>query len=548
MRKRYLSAIVAAILLTFPLTAGAAPLTGSLGSSGAGSFDSGSVSGSLGSAGFWGSLAPDEDETYEEVDPASGTLIATSGFVVDRDGFNYQNWGKPTAAHPRSLVPASMQMLYGDEICARLDGGECVLTATGQALQTDLNDFLAGGHCYGFAAASGLFSTGVIVKGDYLQPGTDVFANDPSDQVDGLISRYASTQYSSPTLEGMTQQSVSDTLEMILEAWDRNDNYVLAVFGEVGGHAVTPIALRELGDGKTGIVIYDNNFPGVEKMVVTDPAANTWYYTAMLNPTTPAYLFVGSPENQMELSQMTTSTQVQECPTCVDGDESVLVMVKDNSALADPADIAWDFEITLPGGAAVPGMEPRRLINLQKAALFSIPANTPFEINLVGPDSGEAGEADVSVYGDGWINEIDDIVLDPGATAKVSVGQDQRTLSLTGSTVLEPRLMFAADQADRSVSVRGEGLRLDPDSTLTIGRAVNGDVVYGIAGAGPTASMQVDVRRVDKIGEQRVRTDGPVTLPAGAEASVPVGAWDGVSPLAVHVLGAGVDELYPMTP
>src|SRR5690606_18153218 len=104
------------------------------------SFDSGS----LGSSGYWGSLAPDEDQAYEEVDPASGTLIATSGLKVDVDGFKYENWGEPTPEHPRGMTAQSMQTLYGDDICARVVGGECVLTATGQALQTDLDDFLSG--------------------------------------------------------------------------------------------------------------------------------------------------------------------------------------------------------------------------------------------------------------------------------------------------------------------------------------------------------------------------------------------------------------------
>ena len=44
-------------------------------------------------------------------------------------------------------------------------------------------------------------------------------------------------------------------VEELEAAWDRGENYLLAIFQEgVGGHAVTPIAVRGLGDGRIGIV------------------------------------------------------------------------------------------------------------------------------------------------------------------------------------------------------------------------------------------------------------------------------------------------------
>ena len=524
--------------------ASAAPSTGSLGigSLGSGSIDSGSV------GSFWGSLAPDDEQSYDEVDPASGTLIADSGFRVDRDGFKYRNWGAPSAEHPRGLTPELMQSLYGDKVCARVVTGECALSATGQALQADLNDFLTGGHCYGFAAASGQFETGVIAKSDYLRPATTVFENDPTDKLDGLISRYASTQFSSPTTDGTVRYSVSETLDRLTAAWGQDENYILSVFGTVGGHAITPIALRDLGNGKTGIVVYDNNFPGVEKMVVADRAANTWYYTALLNPSTPAYLFVGSPANQMELSELKPSAQPQECPTCVDGDESVLVLVKDNAENPDGTMIDWDFDVQAPGGGAIDGLESRPLVNTQKAALFSVPAEKAFEIKLKGAPAGLTADIDISLYGDGWVNEIDNIALQPGSRATVGVDQSQRKLTLSGTTVFEPLLMLAAEQANWSVSTGGADLRLQPGTTLSVERDADGDVVYGLAGLGAPASMLIAVKRSDSVGDQVVSTNDPVAIPVNAEASIAANGWNGASPLTVRVVGAGVDESYPMSP
>lgn len=548
MRRYFIAILSAFALLAVPATASAAPTPGlgSSGSLGSSLLDSGSLDSASGSL-DWGSLAPDDEQTYEELDPTSGTLISTSGFQVDRDGFKYENWSTPTAEHPRSLTPQLMQTLYGDKICARIDNGECALTATGQALQADLNDFLDGGHCYGFAAASGQFTTGVIAKSDYLRPDTTVFENDPTDKLDGLISRYAAAQFSSPTEDGTARHSVSETLDMIEAAWEQDSNYVLSVYGDVGGHAVTPIALRDLGNGKTGIVVYDNNFPGVEKMVVADRAANTWYYIALLNPTTPAYLFVGSPANLLELSELEPSSQLQECPTCIDGDESVLVLVRDNAENPDGSMIATDVNLQLPGGGEVPGMTQRKLVNTQKAALYSVPAGTAFEIKLDGAPSGLTADIDISLYGDGWVNELDNIALAPGAAATVGVDAAQRKLSLSGTTTFEPHLMLATEQANWSVSSRGTGLRLQPGSVLTVERDANGDVVYGLSGAGDPASMRISVKRLDASGDKNVSTAGPVIIPVNSEASLAANVWDGISPLSVRVVGVDVDESYPMS-
>ena len=93
-----------------------------------------------------------------------------------------------------------------------VDGG-CVLTATGQALQADLNDTWSGGHCFGFAALAGFFATDQLDKAEHLATGPNVYDEPASDQLDGLISRYASTQISPPTSAANSPSSVADTLE-----------------------------------------------------------------------------------------------------------------------------------------------------------------------------------------------------------------------------------------------------------------------------------------------------------------------------------------------
>ncbi|MDZ4234437.1 MAG: hypothetical protein U1C73_11940, partial [Dietzia sp.] len=294
MLTRYLSILLVLLPTASPAAAGAIPLTDRAG----GSLASGSTSLSSGSE----SSAP--EPTYDPVDPRSGRLIATSGFDVLRDGFSFDNWGPGSDVHRRSLTPAAMQSLFGDDICARIVNGDCVLSAPGAALESTANEMAAGGHCYGMAALAGLFHTGGLDKARYLPHGQTVFEAQPSDELDRLISRYWAAQISSPSSTATTENSVSHTVRKLVSAWARGDNFILSFFNAdgAGGHAVTPIALRDLGAGRIGIVVYDNNFPGVEKIFVTDPLADSWYYTTATNPSEPAYLYVGSRDNRLHLT------------------------------------------------------------------------------------------------------------------------------------------------------------------------------------------------------------------------------------------------------
>ncbi len=83
-----------------------------------------------------------------------------------------------------------------------------------------MNENAGGGHCFGFAALAGLFATGQLDKADYLPAGLSVYEAPPSDLLDGLITRYASTQYSPPTNSARAAFPVAGIVEELEAAWD----------------------------------------------------------------------------------------------------------------------------------------------------------------------------------------------------------------------------------------------------------------------------------------------------------------------------------------
>lgn len=282
--------------------------------------------------------------------------------------------------------------------------------------------------------------------------------------------------------------------------------------------------------------------------MVADADADTWYYTTALNPADQSYLFVGSPSNQMILFPLSQMTGVHECPTCHDvGDESVLVLVKDKAENPDGSANDWTLGITTPDGRPVAGIEELEYTNTQRAALYRVPAGAAFKLSIGGVPLGQSANIDVSILGDGWINEVDNLALLPGATTSVTVDDNQRRLSLSSNYPVKPRLTVAGEEADWSVSAKGTGLHLLPGSTVTVGRDTDGDYTFGLAGIGLPGSLKVDVKRSDTTADHVAGTQGAVTIPVGASGSVAAETWDGTTPLAFRVIGSGGPKNYPMT-
>ena len=60
------------------------------------------------------------------------------------------------------------------------------------------------------------------------------------------------------------------------------------------GHTITPIAVKDFGNGTAEILVYDNNFPDVIRSVMIDTKDNTWMYYASVNPNEPSALYTGN--------------------------------------------------------------------------------------------------------------------------------------------------------------------------------------------------------------------------------------------------------------
>ncbi len=60
-----------------------------------------------------------------------------------------------------------------------------------------------------------------------------------------------------------------------------------------GGHAITPYAVEDQGNGLYHVFVYDNNYPNETRIMEINRDDETWSYEASTNPDVEADLYEG---------------------------------------------------------------------------------------------------------------------------------------------------------------------------------------------------------------------------------------------------------------
>ena len=259
-----------------------------------------------------------------------GTIVADSGFRSHPDGFSFFNTGVPDQFNnamfgtplsgPKDLDAEAMRSLMGPRVCAeKRTTGPCTLTLAAQQWMESANESMAGGHCFGFAStAAELFSE--VLTPQQFQPGVtrtyDLALRAP---ISRKIARNMAAQYAMDVLDYRT--SPRQTVNLLKRSLRPGAvPYTLFILWEGGGHALTPYALFDRGDGKYDIGVYDNNYPDADRAIRVDTKNNTYEYLVMTNPN-------GSPDIADDVIGLVPTNVIadrQKCPFCPGANETTV--------------------------------------------------------------------------------------------------------------------------------------------------------------------------------------------------------------------------------
>jgi hypothetical protein len=380
-----------------------------------------------------------DDGAYEP----TGEIVADSGFRPETDGFSFENYGNDV--EPDNLEPANVQTLFGDIVCLRGSEDDCQLTPAAKTWMENQNAAMAGGHCEGFSVLALRMFGKKVDPADYGARQTaslDILGNT---DLQSSIAEHFTYQSLPPILEARVSGTPTQVLQRLEKSLNSGDElYTLGIYKSdfTGGHAITPFAIEDQGDGQYAILVYDNNFPGVTRAVHVDVDEDRWNYVGGTNPKNTDEVYEGDAKTgTLELDPTLPGEDQSPCPFCSASGESEESAGDKGSVLAKDARYT---ELTLRGDAGnhphlvftdddgrrtgivdgrflqeIPDVTVVKSYAVQNwdtapEPKFRLPQGKDYSITVDGSSLKKPTKANINLVGSGLVIDIDAVEIAPG--------------------------------------------------------------------------------------------------------------------------------------
>ena len=537
------------------------------GDTGSSSSSSGGQGSSLGHVVPPGSPTPAAD--------AGAQAAADLGFRPDKNGFPFPNYGPD---YP-GLTAEDVQSIFGDGVCAGGTPSPCTLTPPAQQWMDEMNKAVQGGHCYGFSMAAleaykGTLSPSSFGGGDITQLKIE---NNAALQrrlaVDWAAQLFPSVQAAAVT--GTPNDILAKLTSNFQNASSNPETYTMLIFKRdgTGGHAITPYALVDKGNGQVGVLAYDNNYVGTVRELIIDKNANTWSYNAATNPSEPSSNYDGDATTQsLSLKPTTPGEGKQPCFFCGSaGSGSASTAGSAGQPVLTAASTSF-YEITLDGDnpdshahlvftddaghqtgivngtlkTDVPGItviRPTADVIYKEAdePVFDVPVGTKVDITVDGGALTDSDTESIQVVGDGIDAALDNISIDPGQKDTLALSADGTAIAYHSPKSESPTLELGrdGDTADYAATLQVHG----DSGGSTLAATLTADTL-SFGGSGDSkATFDLVLNRDDGSGQQTFKHSG-IALGAGDIESLAITSFTkhGDSIPAKHTAGGQTSD------
>jgi hypothetical protein len=446
------------------------------------------------------SLIPKGESASSEGDVESyvpeGELVADSGFRPEVDGFLFENYGNDVG--PENLGPAEIESLFGDQVCLSGTGDDCELIPAAKEWMDNQNEGMAGGHCQGFSVTALRMFNEDLDQEDFGAEATAELEIVGNDGLQSSIAEHFVYQFLPPIVKARVKGTPSEVLEALVEALDSGEElYTLGVYKPdlSGGHAITPFAVEDKGDGKYAILVYDNNFPGTTRAVQVDTNTETWSYVSGTNPDDLGQVYEGDDETQtLELDPTKPGDDLQPCPFCAGGEAS------DGESKGSVLPKAERYtEITLGGDprnhphlvftddkgrrtGVVRGKLLREIPDVEVVKTYAVqnwegapepryrlPEGKDYTITVDGSALEKPAKTNVDLVGNGLVIEIEDIKVSPGQKDEMALpGGYGITYQTNSKEEVAPNLFAGLVEDDAAYNFAASAVGVRQGSTLSL--------------------------------------------------------------------------------
>jgi hypothetical protein len=493
-----------------------------------------------------------------------GKIVADLGFTASTNGFGFENYGNDNRA--QNLTQAEMRRLFGDKVCAELDGDKCILTPPAEEWMDTINKAMDGGHCEGMAALSLMLYTKTREPGDFGSTKVFDLKLDDNAKLQREIALWWATQGTSPTntreLKDKTPVEIVDILIGAMKDGAKSkETYTMGIYKPdyTDGHAITPYAVKMISDDVYHVMVYDNNFPGQERFVEVNRKANTWTYSASTNPDVPESLYEGDAETKtLTLTPTTPRLKQQECDFCADSGSAKVpglarAAAKHNAIYLESLDDENLIDLLIVDSSGkrlgrvgskivneIPGADfrPVKSGDLWKddeEPVYFVPVGVSFTITIDGSRLKKEQSANVLLIGPGYDIGVENITLEPGKKDTLVLAPDGTKLAYTPSGSESPDIIVGLEHTAADYAFEIKGFDLDAGGTINVSlEFAKGTLSVSTANSKATATYGLVVERIDDKGEAIFEHDD-IELDPGETIYINFGKWDGKGELSIDI-------------
>lgn len=489
----------------------------------------------------------------------TGSVMVDTGFRPEVNGFAIPNYGGE-GVDPNSgqtfpvvnLTPVEMRRMFGDAVCAAPPdaSGSCPLTPPADQWMQEKNSSMSGGHCEGFAVLSQLIYSGVIDAQkfgaaktyDLKVPGNEVLQRE--------LAYWFTTQ--GPTWGMQQVLPPKEMVDYLKEQYakDAKNLFRLGIMKEdqTGGHAITAYEVKDQGNGIYWVMVYDNNYPGVERHITVDANANTWEYEAAINPTVQPDLYKGGVNNPVFVAANQPRLGTFDCPFCATSGSSG----KGGNNLAAVAPSFNEFfsegyinvELEDEKGRKIGYDEKGKFVNeISEARVESsfngtlkevvptikMPTGMDFTAYIWGDQEAASIPASLVMIGKGFYIGIDDLIMAPNQEDQLFVDGAGDTINYKTDAEESPTIIAGIEQPGADFELALKAVKAAKGTDI----AVNFDqkesiFAFQTTSDGP-AEFNISIQRLDKDGQEETFDlgDTPLTIESGKLMYFYFGKWEG---------------------
>jgi hypothetical protein len=210
-----------------------------------------------------------------EPDPSYIGRAVDSGFRPELDGFAFPNFDHVTYPERFTIEDLLDRFGGGPRLCRDGVLDPCIPTDEAQIFIDTVERSRRAGHCEGMVLlAAARHHWGLAPETASLPPDDWV--------IDAIIFGFATIFLPEVQAEVRAWESASltDTVALLAVELDAGRlDYGMGLYTDLGGHEVLPYAIEYPSEGHARVLVYDPNWPLVERHVDIDLVTETWRFS-----------------------------------------------------------------------------------------------------------------------------------------------------------------------------------------------------------------------------------------------------------------------------